>query len=73
MSWRKKIINDYIYKLDTGAYTGAKGALEYGKNLEEDGFTNEQIEKCISRSKTKTVNIRTEYILLNKINGKSDN
>lgn len=68
MNWKRKVKNGYLYKLDSGALTGQQGALNYGKQLEEDGFENEQIERCISRSESTTTNIHSKYIKLTDIN-----
>lgn len=65
--WRKKIKSDYVYCIGTGSYTGQKGALSYGEMLEEDGFTDEQIQRSISRSETKTITIHTKYTKLNDL------
>lgn len=67
MLWKNKVKNGYIYKIGTDSYTGQVGALSYGKMLEEDGFTDEQIQRSISRSETPSITINTRFIKLSDI------
>ncbi len=46
MSWRDKIKTGYFYKIGSDkliACTGYQGAIDYGKSLEDFGFTDEMI------------------------------
>lgn len=67
MLWKDKVKNGYIYKIGTDSYTGQVGALSYGNMLANDGFTDDQIQRSISRSETPSVTINTRFIKLSDI------
>ncbi len=64
MTWKNKIKENCVYKLGNGTYSGPKGALQYGEILENNAFSDIQIQENIAISENNNLLKDNVYIKL---------